>query len=341
MLKVERRKDTGTLTIVGTVAGIRIRKRAQSDNVKLAREEAATLEANILRGEWHGERRGSRSFGEAALSYLQALERPAGERARIGRLLKAVSDVQLKAIDQDTVTRITEGMTPATARRGVIVPLRAILRHAAKRGWCDVPLFETPKQPQGRTLFLLPSDADQLIAAASPHLAPLLTFLLGTGARMSEALELEWRDVDLNGARAIFWRTKNGKRRVAALPPRVVMSLRNSLGLSAMDRAAPLFVSSLGRAYSSNDRQFGGQIKTAWAGALKRSGLPAELTPHDLRHTWATWHYAVNRDLLSLKQEGGWSSVTLVERYAHLMPAGSEAAINAFLGYEKVGRKVA
>jgi integrase len=30
-----------------------------------------------------------------------------------------------------------------------------------------------------------------------------------------------------------------------------------------------------------------------------------ELTPHDLRHTWASWHYALNRDLLLLKVEGG------------------------------------
>ena len=60
------------------------------------------------------------------------------------------------------------------------------------------------------------------------------------------------------------------------------------------------------------DRRSGGQIKTAWHGAIRRAGLNPELTPHDLRHTWASWHYALNRDLLALKQEGGWSSVLLV-----------------------------
>ena len=48
---------------------------------------------------------------------------------------------------------------------------------------------------------------ERLIAAAAPHVKPLLLFLIGTGARMSEALELEWNAVDLVGARAIFWRT--------------------------------------------------------------------------------------------------------------------------------------
>jgi len=35
--------------------------------------------------------------------------------------------------------------------------------------------------------------------------------------------------------------------------------------------------------------------------------------------------------LLLLKQAGGWSSVALLERYAHLLPAGQESAIKDFL----------
>ena len=47
-------------------------------------------------------------------------------------------------------------------------------------------------------------------------------------------------------------------------------------------------------AFTSNA---GGQIKTAWKGAIRRSGLDPELTPHDLRHTWASWHHAMNVNL--------------------------------------------
>jgi len=70
---------------------------------------------------------------------------------------------------------------------------------------------------------------------------------------------------------------------------------------------------------------------------LHRAGLDPELTPHDLRHTFASWHYALNRDLLALKVGGGWSSVALVERYAHLLPAGQEDAIWQFLGWHQAG----
>lgn len=338
-LKVRRRKDTGALTISGTVklpdgTGRRIRTRAASDDRRLADEEARALEARILRDAWHGERRGARSFGEAVIAYLEAEPRSAGTHRRLTRLLRAVGDVPLSAITQEVAVRARQAMlatdaAPATIRRGVIVPLRAVLLHAHNAlGWCDRPRFVVPKEPEGRTRYLMPTEAERLILAAAPHAAPLLTFFLCTGARMAEALELEWRDVDLVGARAIFWRTKGGRRRVAMLPPRAVASLARMRDAGLRDRR--VFVNGRGMAYADRGRQGGGQIKTAWRGAIRRSGLPADLSPHDLRHTWASWHYAVNRDLLALKVEGGWSSVTLVERYAHLLPAGHEEEIRAF-----------
>ena len=168
---------------------------------------------------------------------------------------------------------------------------------------------------------MTPDEAERLIAAASPHLQPLLVFLLGTGARLSEAIYLDWRDVDLVGARAIFWMTKNGKRRVAALPARVVMSLAN-----LHRREGAVLRRPDGKPYVAKDGE-GGQVKRAWAGAIRRAGLNSNFTPHTCRHTWASWHYVLHRDLLRLKVEGGWSSTLLVERYAHLMPAGQEAAI--------------
>ena len=64
------------------------------------------------------------------------------------------------------------------------------------------------------------------------------------------------------------------------------------------------------------------------------AALDPEYTAHDLRHSWASWHYALHKDLLRLKTEGGWSSVLLVERYAHLLPAGQEEAIKRFLSHQ-------
>ena len=164
-----------------------------------------------------------------------------------------------------------------------------------------------------------------MVEAAAPHLKPLIVFLVGTGARMSEAMELNWRDDDLAGGRVIFWRTKGGKRRIAWMSPRVVAALAN-LG----HRTGPVFLRPDGIPYTDRERRYGGQIKTGWAGAIRRAGLAPEFTPHVCRHTWASWHYALNKDLLALKHDGGWSSVALVERYAHLLPAGNEEAIRTW-----------
>lgn len=331
-LIVVARKDTKGrgLWITGTVAGRRIRQAAGTSNKRLAAERAAALEAEILRGAWHGERKGGRAFGATVLAYADAQPRRPAELQRLARLVDAIGEqTQLRAIDQETVSHVGAGRKPATLQREVITPLKAILTWAAQRGWCDVPMFQGQPQSEGRTLFLVPEEADRLLVGSAPHLRPLLLFLIGTGARLSEALELEWRDVDLEGRRVIFWRTKNGKRRIAEIPPVVSAALRQ-LGL----RDGCVFRTDAGEPYADADRQYGGQIKRAWASAVRKSGLDAALTPHCLRHTWATWHYAMHRDLLALKIAGGWGSVVLVERYAHLAPEGTVPAIRAWLGLD-------
>jgi hypothetical protein len=131
-LTVGRRKSTRALTIVGTVAGTRIRRRAQSDDPKLAAEEAAALEADILRTAWHGERRGSRSFAEAALSYVEAEPRSENHKARVHRLLKAMGDIPLSGANQEKALELKRKLlradaAPGTYTRAIIMPMRAIL----------------------------------------------------------------------------------------------------------------------------------------------------------------------------------------------------------------------
>jgi integrase len=281
-LIITRRRSTAALTISGTVAGQRVQRRAQSDNLALAREEAAALEISILRTEWHGERRGARSLDEAIVSDLEAEPRSEHTKAALRRIRAALGPISLGQIDQETASRLRRTILradakPATYAREIVTPLRALLRHAAEMGWCDPPRIRAPKASQGRTNYLLPDEAEQLIAAAAPHLRPLLIFLLGTGARMSEAIELDWRDVDLVGTRVIFWRTKPNKRRNAQLAPRVVAALAN-----LAHREGRVFRTPHGE-YADHQRNYGGHIKTAWKGAIRRAGLAPELTPHDCR----------------------------------------------------------
>ena len=148
---------------------------------------------------------------------------------------------------------------------------------------------------------------------------------------MAEALELEWQDIDLAGGKAILWpnMTKARTRRLVHLSPRVVAALA-----ALPNREGRVIRRPDGKPYADRHRQGGGQVKTAWRAALRRARLDPTLRPHDLRHTWASWHYVLYKDLLRLRVEGGWASVALVERYAHLMPDHHAEAIK---GWHRLG----
>jgi integrase len=65
---------------------------------------------------------------------------------------------------------------------------------------------------------------------------------------------------------------------------------------------------------------------------MRRAGIDRDLSPHSCRHSWATWKYCAEPDAFRLREAGGWASITQVERYAKLAPAGMRDDILAFWG---------
>jgi integrase len=176
-------------------------------------------------------------------------------------------------------------------------------------------ILERPEQPPGRVRWITPEEADRLIEACSDHFRPLVTFLLLTGARIGEALWLNWRDINLARGHVIFTKTKNGEARGVPLHPRLLAALAN-----LPHRDGEVFRRPDGLPYerhSGEPRGASDGIRKALAGACKRAGI-SDFTAHDCRHTWATWHYAANRDLGALQRLGGWKTIAMVMRYAHV-----------------------
>jgi integrase len=64
---------------------------------------------------------------------------------------------------------------------------------------------------------------------------------------------------------------------------------------------------------------------TGWRNALKSAGIE-DFRWHDLRHTWASWHVQNGTALNVLQELGGWESIEMVRRYAHLAPENLAAA---------------
>ena len=352
-LYVEPRPN-GIWYIRGTFQGVPVRRSAETKDKATAEAVRALVEKEILAAKFDPEsakrQRDRVSFSAGADDYLKrGANAPHSDRTGgfVRRLKDHFGALPIDAIGQeeldDAVSAIVgDEAAPATKIRAVIGPAVAILRHNAKRGKCAPPDFELPKVGKSTTPFLTPREALALIGSAAEHLKPLLVFLFGTGARLGEALYLDWKTVDLVAGRARFL-TKNGDERIAALPPAVVVALANM-----PHREGAVFRRDDGLPYEPAKGEYGGQIKTGWKAACRRAGLmeaavspdgamipdddgaPLQIprfSPHACRHSWATWFHAASRNLLLLKDEGGWKSDAMVTRYAKLMNAAHEPDI--------------
>jgi integrase len=148
-----------------------------------------------------------RTFADAALSYItgggdgQHLEphpqalRPkhAGQRD-IGQA--EIEECRRQALPQ---------AGPATQNRKVYTPISAVLHHAARKKWCNKPVIGSAEGPrQGARALDYLRRSRPVDRRRSAAFRPLVIFLLSTGARLSEALYLEWGDVDLSRAHVVF-----------------------------------------------------------------------------------------------------------------------------------------
>jgi integrase len=336
-LKLVRRPRSPYWYIRGSIRGISVDESTGLGDRREAEDQLALRAAEITKRSIHGDP-ATRTFAEAALSYMEA----GGEKTHMAPLIKHMGRVVLARIGQaeidEAAKKLKPRASPSTLNRQIYTPVAAVLHHAARKKWCDKPVIARPAQPKGRVRWISYDEAELLIGAAAEHIRPLVIFLLCTGARLSEALYLDWREVDLGAAQVVFHDTKNGDSRGVPLHPRAVAALA---GLQ-WDRKGAVFrrpagkIKKTGRLwlpYEDREGAGGGQIKTAWSGMLRRSGI-TNFTPHDCRHTWATWHYRENRDLAQLMELGGWKSADMVLRYAHVNTSHLAGSIGRVWGLD-------
>lgn len=325
---VQGRHGSPCWYIRGSVRGIRVDESTGCHDKKAAEEVRIKREAELLTRSIHGDS-AVRTFAEACASYIDA----GGDPQHLKPILlhfgpkKKVAHVGQHDIDE-CARKLHGKSSAATQNRKVYTPISAVLHHAARKKWCSKPVIARPKgHDNERVRWITYEEAERLIEAAAPHLRPLVVFLLSTGARLSEALYLEWSDVDLSRAHVTFRPTdargiKTDDSRGVPLPARAVAELANL----PWDRKGFVFRrpgSKIKKGerrwepYESREGEGGGQVKTAWAGMLKRAKI-TDFTPHDCRHTWATWHYRVNRDINALMALGGWKTPSMVFRYTHV-----------------------
>lgn len=317
MLKLVRRHGSPFLYMRGTVRGISIDEstRVNFRNRKAAEEIKTKRQHELLEESIHG-KRATVTFIQAATSYIEAGGKQSGAY-RLDHILKHFGATKLAKIGAEQVhagaVAVFPTMQPASRRTHFYIPVSAILTHAQKMGWCEDIKFNWPAPSDGVVRWITKDEAHRMIAEGK-HLTPLLTFLFYTGARISEAMDLQMQDLDLDRAHVQFIDTKNGTSRGVPLHTIVVEAMHRYFAVYRHN-GGDVFRREDGQEYKHKAKA-SDRIKTVFKRACKRAGI-TNFRIHDTRHTWATWHYQKNRDLGALQKLGGWKTLEMVLRYAH------------------------
>jgi len=303
---------------ITTPRGRRIRESARTGERQAAKEYHDRLKAEAWRADKLRERP-SRTWDEAALRFLKEAEGKAilkDYKRHVAFWTKHFRERPLEEISRHEVADLVEthGKTPATRNR-YIACLRAVLRKAAGAWeWLDrAPKFKTYSEPKQRIRWISKDEAETLVAAMPDWLAELARFALATGLRQRNVLALEWTQVDLQRGVAWVHPDQAKARRAIGVPLNedAVAVIRRQLGKDLRR----VFVGHDGKPLD----QWSSSARKGWESACREVGIE-DFRWHDLRHTWASWHVQQGTPLYVLKELGGWETLEMVKRYAHLAP---------------------
>jgi len=189
-----------------------------------------------------------------------------------------------------------------------------------------------PKADSREPVILTSEEYERLIAACAgrPTLELYILVMAEAGLRCgSEALRLQWGDVDLDGG--FLWisssstrqhRTKGGKGRHVPMTPRLAAAMREHFAnhrFASYDGERPPWV--FHHPVTHGKRTSGkriGSMRDSFRSAARRAKLPEGLHQHDLRHRRVTTWLAEGKDGVLVKEAMGHADLRTTMGYTHL-----------------------
>jgi len=314
MARLKLSKRGGVWWITGSLAGERIRTSARTADRDAAEALARKIETDARKAAEFGPE-AVLTFGAAVGLYLDA-----GKPERyLAPLFAQWENRLVRDIKPGNVHDLARLLYPkagmATLNRQVLTPVQAVINHAAERGLCQPVRLKRFKAPKPVRRVASMEWLDAFIAAANPRIGALALFMAMTGARLSNAIDLLWSNVDLSTGTGLIPKTKNGDPVEVVLPPRLVLALGALEGRE-------------GKVFGYKTRQ---SIQTAWKSAEKRAGIE-HVPPHDAgRRLFATQMLQGGVDPVTTAKAGGWKSARMVlDIYAQ--PADVRVAVGKVFG---------
>ena len=212
-----------------------------------------------------------------------------------------------------------------TARK--VAAIKSFFTFLAQNGVIEEPPTESLGSPRvGRALpkFLTEEEVDLLLreadktgTAEGQRDANILELLYATGLRVSELVSLNVQDVDFEESYIRCW-GKGSKERIVYAHDKALNGLQDYLSTSRMSlvgqnkEEAALFVNHRGERLT---RQWVWNILKTYS---KRAGIDRKITPHTLRHSFATHLLQKGASLRHVQELLGHSSISTTQVYTHL-----------------------
>lgn len=227
-------------------------------------------------------------------------------------------------LNRDVFGRLEPTLKKSTQNYHLIA-LRTFLTYLAKR---DIKTLapekiELAKQPMRQVEYLEPEELDRMLKVADTQTIiglrdrTILEMLFATGLRVSELAGLKIEQVNLKRDEFTV-RGKGGKTRIVFLSDDAKTWLKQYLD-KRRDPSPYLFVS---HDRAGRERESGSltprSIQRTVQGYAVQAGITKRITPHVLRHTYATTLLRHGADIRSVQAMLGHSSITTTQIYAHV-----------------------
>ena len=256
------------------------------------------------------------------LAYRADLER--FFRWGVRRGMTAPADLTADLVVDYMAARRVEGAAEATVAHN-LVSIRMFVRHWVQEGVVEddsTALISAPVLRRALPHSLTVEDVQALLAApegkgwAAQRDHALLEVLYACGARISEAIGLLTRGIEPS-LRVLRLLGKGNKERIVPIGNRARQALEDWLAqgrrtLPGHERSEAVFLSHSGRPL---DRTNAWRIVKRHA---LKAGLPGDISPHTLRHSFATHLLSGGADLRSLQEMLGHASIRTTEIYTHV-----------------------
>ena len=200
-----------------------------------------------------------------------------------------------------------------------LMALRVFFRFLKREGYVEkdpTALLESPKMWQLIPEVLTAQEVERLLGAPGEgeeevRDKAVLETLYATGIRVSELCNLDIHDVGENTVRVLG---KGGKERIVPIGEEAIAAIDAYLGNYRHDKGEhrPLFVSKRGKRMSR---------VTVWEKVkfyARKVGIEKEISPHTLRHSFATHLLDHGADLRVIQEMLGHADIGTTDRYTHL-----------------------